>query len=424
MPELQETGKKARKRRLNALEVVRLQALCRDRLVSELYRERAYPGMPIPGVKTLSEQYAIPLSVVRSTLNALRAEGVLESVPREGMKVVSLPSRPKSLKGIRIAMIAELEESNPDYVYNRSAEIATGMDRILNEQGGHMDFFNLWQKTDPDSFFHQLSHSGYDALIVAISRYQTTDFLREYPFLTIPCISIDCNVEGIDCVDFDDEQIGHRIARHALELGHRRTLYYHYSYHSWSEMRLKGIRKEFAAWGVPPPDVVDYPFVREDHEDFVSRNFDRIAKGNYTFVMAANDRLAKSILLAARRRKQKVKSGWAEGAVISPGGMPGLQGHVLSCYLGAPQAVILEVSLFGLPLGTLLFLKQPPLGAGFVASGLICGALGLAWKHKRSLLSQKFALRRGIKREPASRRTGAQSRSSMKIRRMGCQTAV
>ena len=306
MPELQETGKKARKRRLNALEVVRLQALCRDRLVSELYRERAYPGMPIPGVKTLSEQYAIPLSVVRSTLNALRAEGVLESVPREGMKVVSLPSRPKSLKGIRIAMIAELEESNPDYVYNRSAEIATGMDRILNEQGGHMDFFNLWQKTDPDSFFHQLSHSGYDALIVAISRYQTTDFLREYPFLTIPCISIDCNVEGIDCVDFDDEQIGHRIARHALELGHRRTLYYHYSYHSWSEMRLKGIRKEFAAWGVPAPDVVDYPFVREDHEDFVSRNFDRIAKGNYTFVMAANDRLAKSILLAARRRNLRI----------------------------------------------------------------------------------------------------------------------
>ena len=55
MPELQETGKKARKRRLNALEVVRLQALCRDRLVSELYRERAYPGMPIPGVKTLSD---------------------------------------------------------------------------------------------------------------------------------------------------------------------------------------------------------------------------------------------------------------------------------------------------------------------------------------------------------------------------------
>ena len=129
-------------------------------------------------------------------------------------------------------------------------------------------------------------------------------------------------------------------------------------------------------------------------------------------------------LMAARRRKQKGKSGRAEGAVISPGGMPGLQGHVLSCYLGAPQAVILEVSLFGLPLGTLLFLKQPPLGAGFVASGLVCGALGLAWKHKRSLLSQKFALRRGIKREPASRRTGAQSRSSMKIRRMGCQTAV
>lgn len=306
MPIAVEKEKKTRKRRLTAPEVVRLQKMCRDRLVSDLYAQKAYPGMPISGARTLSDLYEIPLSVVRSTLDSLRTEGVLEGLPREGMKVVSLPTRPQSLKGIRIAMIAELEESNPDYVYNRSAEIATGMDRILNEQGGHLDFFNLWQKKDREPFLHQLLHSGYDALIVAISRYQTTEFHREYQSFSIPCICIDCNVDGIDCVDFDDEQIGRLIARHALDLGHRRTAFYHFPSHAWSAMRLNGIRKEFAERGVPPPDVLEYPFVREDREDFVFRNFERITEGKYTFVMAANDRLAKEIFLAARRKHLRI----------------------------------------------------------------------------------------------------------------------
>ncbi len=301
-----ETEKKVRKRRLNALEVVRLQTLCRDRLVSELYEQKAYPGMPIPGVKTLSEQYEIPLSVVRSTLNALRTEGVLESIPREGMKVISLPSRPQSLKGIRIAMIAELEESNPAYVYNRSAEIATGMDRILNEQGGHLDFFNFWKRRKQKTFFHQLLHSGYDALILAANRFQTADFIHDCQFFPMPCIYVDYSREGIDCVDFDDEQIGRVIARHVLELGHRRTAFYHFPLHRWSDMRLNGIRKEFAEWGVQAPDVLEYPFVRRDNEDFVFRHFDRIIKGKYTFVMAANDRLAESIFLAAQRNHIRI----------------------------------------------------------------------------------------------------------------------
>ena len=71
-------------------------------------------------------------------------------------------------------------------------------------------------------------------------------------------------------------------------------------------MRLNGIRKEFAERGVPPPDVLEYPFVREDREDFVFRNFERITEGKYTFVMAANDRLAKEIFLAARRKHLRI----------------------------------------------------------------------------------------------------------------------
>ena len=80
MPIAVEKEKKTRKRRLTAPEVVRLQKMCRDRLVSDLYAQKAYPGMPISGARTLSDLYEIPLSVVRSTLDSLRTEGVLEGL--------------------------------------------------------------------------------------------------------------------------------------------------------------------------------------------------------------------------------------------------------------------------------------------------------------------------------------------------------
>jgi len=307
MPVMMEKEKKERKRRLTAPEVVRLQKMCYDRLFSELYDRKAYPGMPIAGARTLSGQYNIPLSVVRSTLDALRSEGVLESAPREGMRIVALPDRPQSLKGVRIAMIGKLELTHPDHIHSRPAVIAAGMDPILNRQGGKLDFFNLWKQEDPSAFVHRLLHSGYDAFIDAIGGHEA-DFVfrKEYPELSIPCISIDINLDGVNCVKFDDEQIGHEIARHALELGHRRTAFYHYTQHRWSAERLNGVLKEFAAWGVPAPDILEYPYFSMEEDDFVFRNFNRITDGKYTFVMAANDRLASYVYHAAKRKDMRI----------------------------------------------------------------------------------------------------------------------
>lgn len=75
---------------------------------------------------------------------------------------------------------------------------------------------------------------------------------------------------------------------------------------------------------------------------------------------------------------------------LLPRGMPDLQRQKLPGDLGAPQGVKLEILLLGRPFCALLFLKQPPAGAGFVASGLIGGACGLTWKHGLSLLFQQI----------------------------------
>ena len=307
MPIAVEKEKKTRKRRLTAPEVVRLQKMCRDRLVSDLYAQKAYPGMPISGARTLSDLYGIPLSVVRFTLDSLRTEGVLEGLPREGMKVVSLPTRPQSLKGVRIAMIGWLDESHPESINNRSAVIAAGMDPVLNSQGGKLDFYNLWKQKNVGAFVHKLLHSGYDALIDTTASFELPQtFQKEYREASIPCICTEPNSENVDSVSFDNKQIGRLAARHALELGHRRIAFYHHTCHSWSEDRLCGIRSEFAEWGVSPPDVLEYPFFNIEEDDFVFRHFERILQGKYSFIIASNDHLASYIFHAAERKNLKI----------------------------------------------------------------------------------------------------------------------
>ena len=93
--------KKERKRRLTAPEVLAMQKLCHERIISDIHANKTSPGMPLPGIRILSKQYNIPLSVIRSTLDDLKNEGILEAIPREGVRLRSVPPLPASLKGKR-----------------------------------------------------------------------------------------------------------------------------------------------------------------------------------------------------------------------------------------------------------------------------------------------------------------------------------
>ena len=64
-----------------------------------------------------------------------------------------------------------------------------------------------------------------------------------------------------------------------------------------------------------------------------------------------------------------------------PGRMPGLEVQQLPDGLGAAQAVVLEVTLFGLALDALLLLKLLPAGAGLVAAFVKRGTVRLTGKH-------------------------------------------
>ena len=65
-----------------------------------------------------------------------------------------------------------------------------------------------------------------------------------------------------------------------------------------------------------------------------------------------------------------------------PDGPAALDGPALLDDLRAQGVVELQILLFGLPLGTLLFLKQLPVGAGLVTALMVGRAIGLTGQHR------------------------------------------
>ena len=72
----------------------------------------------------------------------------------------------------------------------------------------------------------------------------------------------------------------------------------------------------------------------------------------------------------------------------SPRRTANLETDQLPGRLGAANAVVLQIPLFGLPLEALFLLKRPPLSAALVAAAVKSGAGSLAGKHSRHSSSE------------------------------------
>jgi DNA-binding LacI/PurR family transcriptional regulator len=314
------TGKvksKGRKRRLSAAEVVRLQGVCRERLLSDLLKQQASPGTPLAGQRSLSEQYGIPLSVVRSTVISLRDEGVISSVARGGMRLAAKPELPKSLVGVKVGFVGSMEVANPDSKGTRPAVICTGLERILNEQGGTLQFLNLWGTDNFQSIVEDIKQKNIEAILYTGREYAAFEGeLRTLSELGLPLVAIEKQTNLCDSVVFDNVQIGRTQAEHILELGHRNVCVLQFPEFEWSTVRAKSVCEEFLKQGLPEPDPVTFSY--PPHESGVGatvnhpyvmayppleaevREFVRQKAKSYTACIVVNDELACLLLAEAR----------------------------------------------------------------------------------------------------------------------------
>ncbi len=292
--------KKERKRRLTAPEVLAMQKLCHERIISDIHANKTSPGMPLPGIRILSRQYNIPLSVVRSTLDNLKTEGIIESVPREGVKLRSVPDLPASLKGKRFAIIANLNEDNPRHILNPPIQLANSIEPILNEQGGQLFFINYWRFRSCEKILELIDSQSIDAIFYMEPLPGEAGFLRKIRARGIPIVSFVPGAKGVDSVDFDQEEIGRLQAEHLIGLGHRRIAVFYFPEKNWSVARTQGTAKEFRRCGMPGPDLFEFHFERDDSDGSILRLLPEIA-GKYSAVIATNDIMAERILEASER---------------------------------------------------------------------------------------------------------------------------
>jgi DNA-binding LacI/PurR family transcriptional regulator/ribosomal protein S25 len=291
-----------RKKRLTSAEVARLQELCRDRLMSDLLE--AEPGAPIAGQRSLSEQYGISLSVVRSTLASLKREGIIASVPRGGMRLASKPKLPKSLAGVKLAFIAHMELTNPDSRKSRPAVICAGLERSLNEQGGTLQFFNTWDVAKFQTIVAKIKRQDIEAILHSgSSQTSNQDELKMLGELGLPMVAIDTKSRLCPMVTFDNAQIGCLQAEHILELGHREVCILEFPNYEWSDSRVQSICEEFQQRNLKTPDRIAfrYPPDKAQVEAFV-----RSRVPAYTACIAVNDDLGCLLLTEAKAQGIRV----------------------------------------------------------------------------------------------------------------------
>ena len=287
-----------RKKRLTATAVMQLQTLCRERLLADLLAQDANPGEPVAGERILSQRYDIPLSVVRSALAELKDEGIIVSAPRSGMRLAAKPKIPRSLINANFAFIGYLQENNPYARTTRPAVICSGLERVLNEQGGKIQFFNVWGVKDFQSIADEIIKRKVDAILyIENSHTSSRKELQILSGIGIPMIAIETETALCDNICFDNVQIGQLAANHILELGHRDVCVLGFPEYKWSNIRVQSIRSEFLKRGAKKPHFYDFsyrPKAAEVNEFIHSKG------SSYSACIAVNDQLGCLVLSAAR----------------------------------------------------------------------------------------------------------------------------
>ncbi len=289
---------KERQRRSTAPEMAQLRRLCRERLFAEWRSAGTLPGASLPGVRLLSDRYQLPLSVIRTVLSELKAEGVIAGEPRAAMTLQRLPLAPKTIAGRRIALISKMESSHPYARENTNIAIWQGMERLLNEQGGTLEFLNTW--SPGGNSLGGLNPGTFDAILV---QHEDDSLIAKLASVGIPVVRIDDDSSCCHSVMFDDFDCGRKAMEHLLDLGHTRIAVAHYPEFEWSRERLSAARTLCAERGAAEPLVWEFPYL--PNLIMVAEVLDRYL-GDRTAIFAANDRLASMIATMLEERGHRI----------------------------------------------------------------------------------------------------------------------
>jgi DNA-binding LacI/PurR family transcriptional regulator len=211
------------------------------------------PGSYLPSQRTLAEEFRVNRRTVIRGIQVLEAQGWLRADSTRGSLVTRPDRRPAGGIGLCLdsALPAELRAVHS----GSSSMIANGISRRLSEEGLARTL--TWcdpradQPVPGPAVARQMGLAGlaiWPTLPTAPATEQRLRVLRS----VMPIVLMDRRVPGLetDFVGFDDYDAGRQLARHLLDLGHRRFAFIGWSIPETVHHRLEGAAAVIQAAGL------------------------------------------------------------------------------------------------------------------------------------------------------------------------------
>jgi len=197
----------------------------------------------------------------------------------------------------------------PDIGNSFFAELTKGVERTAASHGYNVILANTGFDRQSALTHLELVHSrAVDGVIYSAGSAFTDDEIMA-ALGDLPLVTADETVKAsaAPLITSDNYNGGALVARHLLELGHRRALILHAAPGlESSDSRVRGFTEEWAKGGGEPPRLADGGFTYEGGHDAFGRCLQHWTSDAWTAIFATNDEMALGALKVCHERRIEV----------------------------------------------------------------------------------------------------------------------
>jgi DNA-binding LacI/PurR family transcriptional regulator len=254
-------------------------------------------GSALPSVQELARRNHVSNAIARKFYDQLQQEGVVVSKARKGFFIAESFAQ-AAMAGVLekpplIGVVAYLDNTLPETAYSIGARILGHFEKVINENGWGIHFFNTYPNTyvTPELLL-QLAKARLDAILVLTSVRQGRDveLLRG---LELPTITTEFPSDYATNIQFDHRLFGENASAYLCECGFKRVAFFSDVEKPWGEERKRGYLKVLKKQKMEPICVE----LKNHGGDYVAC-VTELARQGVDAVFAVNDQAAMALKVA------------------------------------------------------------------------------------------------------------------------------